>query len=87
MTYDPSNDGISRGPADNTPSGPHQKIATAPANLVHAETSNADPELLLGAAAMSNLHLSGSDPRMFPGIYTRGQRNGSFKSLDSFAKD
>ncbi|CEJ90215.1 Putative AMP deaminase 3 [[Torrubiella] hemipterigena] len=87
VTYDPSNDGISRGPADNTPSGPHQNLATAPANLAHVESSNADPELLLGAAAMSNLHLSGSDPRMFPGIYTRGQRNGSFKNLDSFAKD
>ncbi|KAF7544768.1 hypothetical protein G7046_g9718 [Stylonectria norvegica] len=31
--------------------------------------------------AMVDLHLSGSDPRMFPGIFTRGHRSGSSRSL------
>ncbi|KAF4461498.1 AMP deaminase [Fusarium albosuccineum] len=31
--------------------------------------------------AMADLHLSGSDPRMFPGIFTRGHRTGSFRNL------
>ena len=31
--------------------------------------------------AMADLHLSGSDPRMFPGILTREQRSGSLKNL------
>ncbi|KAM0437395.1 hypothetical protein ACHAPT_001757 [Fusarium lateritium] len=30
---------------------------------------------------MADLHLSGSDPRMFPGIITRGHRTGSLRSL------
>ncbi|KAM5356350.1 hypothetical protein ACJ41O_002996 [Fusarium nematophilum] len=31
--------------------------------------------------AMADLHLSGSDPRMFPGIFTRGHRTGSWRNL------
>ncbi|KAH8735361.1 hypothetical protein BGZ61DRAFT_471817 [Ilyonectria robusta] len=30
---------------------------------------------------MADLHLSGSDPRMFPGVFTPGQRTGSFRNL------
>ncbi|KJZ71196.1 hypothetical protein HIM_09402 [Hirsutella minnesotensis 3608] len=33
------------------------------------------------ADAMADLHLSGSDPRMFPGILTRDQRTGSLRNL------
>lgn len=35
---------------------------------------------------MADLHLSGSDPRMFPGILTRGQRTNSFRSLGTAAE-
>ncbi|KAM0563801.1 hypothetical protein ACHAPJ_000007 [Fusarium lateritium] len=31
--------------------------------------------------AMGDPHLSGSDPRMFPGIFTRGHRTGSLRNL------
>ncbi|KAI5462934.1 hypothetical protein BGZ63DRAFT_422345 [Mariannaea sp. PMI_226] len=30
---------------------------------------------------MADLHLSGSDPRIFPGVFTRGQRTGSSRNL------
>lgn len=32
-------------------------------------------------SAMADLHLSGSDPRMFPGILTRDHRSGSLRNL------
>lgn len=31
--------------------------------------------------AMADLHLSGSDPRMFPGIFTRAHQSGSLRNL------
>lgn len=35
---------------------------------------------------MADLHLSGSDPRMFPGVFTRGHRSGSFRNLAQAAE-
>ena len=37
--------------------------------------------------ALADLHLSGSDPRMFPGIFTRGHRSGSSRNLAQAAED
>lgn len=40
--------------------------------------------------AMADLHLSGSDPRLFPGIFTREHRSGSLRNLhqgDEWAVD
>lgn len=31
---------------------------------------------------MADLHLSGSDPRIFPGVFTRGHRSGSSRTLN-----
>lgn len=33
------------------------------------------------ADSSANLHLSGSDPRLFPGILTREHRSGSLKNV------
>ncbi|KAF5231574.1 hypothetical protein FAUST_9210 [Fusarium austroamericanum] len=37
--------------------------------------------------AMADHHLSGSDPRMFPGIFTRGHRTGSMRNLAQASDD
>ena len=37
--------------------------------------------------AMADHHLSGSDPRMFPGIFTRGHRTGSMRNLAQAGDD
>lgn len=39
-----------------------------------------DQEPERSSDAMADMHLSGSDPRMFPGIFTRGSRGGSARS-------
>lgn len=85
MTYNPANDS---GKSFSEPK-PAEALqpSPAPTSDTPGDAGNADPELLLGAAAMSDLHLSGSDPRMFPGIYTRGQRSGSFKNLSGAAEE
>jgi AMP deaminase len=36
---------------------------------------------------MADHHLSGSDPRMFPGIFTRGHRTGSIRNLAQASDD
>ncbi|KAJ6445524.1 AMP deaminase [Purpureocillium lavendulum] len=45
------------------------------ASVAASPKSNRDPTRV--SDAMADLHLSGSDPRMFPGILTRDQRSGS----------
>lgn len=35
-----------------------------------------------GPEAMADLHLSGSDPRLFPGIFMRDHRSGSLRNLN-----
>lgn len=37
--------------------------------------------------AMADHHLSGTDPRMFPGIFTRGHRTGSMRNLAQASDD
>lgn len=36
----------------------------------------------VGQEAMADLHLSGSDPRLFPGIFMRDHRSGSLRNLN-----
>lgn len=82
-------DGKAAEPARSAPSLRDQ----APATRERSESANrvspaadgmqsrATPGLERLPGAMADLHLSGSDPRMFPGILTRDHRSGSLRNL------
>ncbi|KAK7398322.1 AMP deaminase [Neonectria punicea] len=44
-------------------------------------TGTAPRDQVWSSDGMADLHLSGSDPRMFPGVFTPAQRTGSFRNL------
>lgn len=61
---------------------PEHSEAAAMALATAAGTQpKANREAARPSDAMADLHLSGSDPRMFPGIFTRDQRSGSLRNL------
>ncbi|KAF4968213.1 hypothetical protein FZEAL_10422 [Fusarium zealandicum] len=64
--------------AEYSPSAPsyHAAIVGSPTG----QSSTRD-QTTWSSDAMADLHLSGSDPRMFPGVFTRGHRTGSFRNL------
>ena len=93
VTYDAGSElngnagGIAGKAEETVPSGP----ALTSATLGHHEaTATASPKSNRDVArapdAMADMHLSGSDPRMFPGILTRDHRSGSLRNLAQAAE-
>ncbi|KAJ4224216.1 AMP deaminase [Fusarium solani] len=75
------------------PSGDEpSNVEASPSASYHAATVGSPTGLSTGrdqtwtSDAMADLHLSGSDPRMFPGIFTRGHRTGSLRNLGQAAE-
>lgn len=76
MNYDPNSETVGR----NVNSSGEGSSNTQPQQgnaMVAASTTQSQ------GSTMSNAHLSGSDPMMFPGIFTRGHRSGSIRDLSS----
>ncbi|PNY29293.1 AMP deaminase [Tolypocladium capitatum] len=59
----------------------HSGVAVTPLAAAAGTQSKPNREAARPSNAMADLHLSGRDPRMFPGIFTRDQRSGSLRNL------
>jgi len=88
VTFDSGNEQNGSGPVagkaqeSSAAQWPNSTSATpgyAEASAAASPKSNRDASRV--SDAMADLHLSGSDPRMFPGILTRDQRSGSLRNL------
>jgi AMP deaminase len=82
-TYDANNDSAQNKSGIGEATGHVMSSASANAAQNGSKNEYATGATSAGHAtdAMADLHLSGSDPRMFPGILTREQRSGSLKNL------
>lgn len=88
MTYDANTDTMT--PAATIPDYAFPKSAAPP---TEAAPGLANPHRVPGAEALSKAqtwaapavvtdpHLSGDDPKMFPGVLTRGRRKNSLRNL------
>lgn len=72
------NDKASADPSTSA-AGQHSTMVGSPNGLSSPQTWPSD--------GMADMHLSGSDPMMFPGIFTRGHRTGSFRNLGQAAEE
>jgi hypothetical protein len=68
--------------------GPARAIREAPqetvlsnANLVESPVAQSPHDVNRTSNMLADMHLSAGDPRMFPGILTRGQRTNSLRNL------
>ena len=75
-------------PGDQAESGTGASEENATGASLQQDTATAAAHTLEGGRetgwateTLADPHLSGTDPRMFPGILTRGQRSGSFRTL------
>ncbi len=86
-SHDANSDGV-QNTAATVPAAVPVVSHGSPAQSKFTHNGSATTDYASGSAstghatdAMADLHLSGSDPRMFPGILTREQRSGSLKNL------
>lgn len=66
---------------------PSNRETTGSGSVVSPASVQGSREAAWPSEAMADLHLSGSDPRMFPGIFTRGHRTGSSRNLEQLAEE
>ncbi|KAH7160103.1 hypothetical protein B0J13DRAFT_121198 [Dactylonectria estremocensis] len=62
-------------------SDPGHQLESPVLTSMGSPTGLASREQVWSNDGMADLHLSGSDPRMFPGVFTPGQRVASFRNL------
>lgn len=73
-----------RGPRDfgtgaNTASASEGLLASHATSLGTSPPITAPSDPTWPTDAMASLHLSGSEPKVFPGVFTRGNRSGSLR--------